>query len=632
MSKGQGNTNKKLSHIHNILKKTIFLGINENDPFDLQLSVKITNFNTLFSVITLFLFQIILFFPFPQLVLISLPFQAILFLIFYLNYKRNFLVAKILLSFTVPLAMFLISAAIIERPFLSIKLLIASSVIIPLSIFTSRKEIIFTVISSIFILILLLVWDKFVPLIQIFPTKITLIKHYQVFAVGFLLYGIFSLVAFNNIIYRQVINQMIKLQKEQKVAYDELQKSQHYIKQQNEELNVLNTLLNKQKDLLKQQNEFLTQILETANEPMILVDTAGSIVLLNKKAEDILGIPNSLKEKPPITNVIIPEKDKNTLRYILFERENFANYLLETQIRTGDGTPKFVKLAITSVISQSSQYLFIVIRDIHEMKEKIDQLYNQNLKIQNNLTELMDNLKFAQTVQAKFLPDTDLLDKYFSEWFLWFNPRDYVSGDFYYIKEKENSIVVAVGDCTGHGVSGALLTTLIITFLNEIIDSLEQLSASKILSELRTKLKKSFFNLESAYEGVDIGLIIYNKLEKNIKFAGAFLSLYLVADRKILVINGDRMPVGQYLLEKEFTEHEINAIPGIMLYLASDGFQDQISQDTESRFSKRRLKNLFLEVSDKPAHQQKQIIIEKFYKWKGNEPQMDDVTILGIRI
>ncbi len=632
MSKGQGNTNKKLSHIHNILKKTIFLGINENDPFDLQLSVKITNFNTLFSVITLFLFQIILFFPFPQLVLISLPFQAILFLIFYLNYKRNFLVAKILLSFTVPLGMFLISAAIVQSSYLSIKLLIASSVIIPLSIFTSRKEIIFTVISSIFILILLLVWDKFVPLIQIFPTKITLIKHYQVFAVGFLLYGIFSLVAFNNIIYRQVINQMIKLQKEQKVAYDELQKSQHYIKQQNEELNVLNTLLNKQKDLLKQQNEFLTQILETANEPMILVDTAGSIVLLNKKAEDILGIPNSLKEKPPITNVIIPEKDKNTLRYILFERENFANYLLETQIRTGDGTPKFVKLAITSVISQSSQYLFIVIRDIHEMKEKIDQLYNQNLKIQNNLTELMDNLKFAQTVQAKFLPDTDLLDKYFSEWFLWFNPRDYVSGDFYYIKEKENSIVVAVGDCTGHGVSGALLTTLIITFLNEIIDSLEQLSASKILSELRTKLKKSFFNLESAYEGVDIGLIIYNKLEKNIKFAGAFLSLYLVADRKILVINGDRMPVGQYLLEKEFTEHEINAIPGIMLYLASDGFQDQISQDTESRFSKRRLKNLFLEVSDKPAHQQKQIIIEKFYKWKGNEPQMDDVTILGIRI
>ncbi len=632
VANNQSNTNICLSFLNRTLKKIIEIGINDNVPFDIQLSVKITNFNTLFSIITLFLFQIILFLPYPRLVFISLPVQGFLFLIFYLNHKHKFLAAKLLLSFLVPVTMFFISAAIVEQPVLSIKLLLASSIIIPLSIFTSRKEIIYTILSSLLILVLLLLWDQVVPLIQIFPAQITLIKHYQIFAIGFLLYGIFSLVAFNNIIYRQVISQMIKLQKEQKNAFEELKKSQQFIKQQNEELNVLNTLLNKQKQLLKQQNEFLTQILETANEPMLLVDAAGRIIILNKKAEDILGISNNSKDKPPISDIIIPENDKNTLRYILFEKQNFANYLLETQIRTADGKSKFVKLAITAVLSNNTQYLFIVIRDIHEMKEKIDQLYSQNLQIKNNLIELKDNLKFAQTVQAKFLPDTSLLDKYFSEWFLWFNPRDYVSGDFYYIKEKNSSIVVAVGDCTGHGVSGALLTTLIITFLNEIIDNLEPLSASEILGQLRTKLKKSFFNLEAAYEGVDIGLIIYNKPAKNIKFAGAFLSLYLIADKKILTINGDRMPVGQYLLEKEFTEHEINAIPGIMLYLATDGFQDQISQDTNSRFSKRRLRNLFLDISDKPAHVQKRLIIDKFYQWKGNEPQLDDVTILGIRI
>jgi serine phosphatase RsbU (regulator of sigma subunit) len=224
----------------------------------------------------------------------------------------------------------------------------------------------------------------------------------------------------------------------------------------------------------------------------------------------------------------------------------------------------------------------------------------------------------------------------FSDYFIIFKPRDIVSGDLYWIGEDEKHIFFTVADCTGHGVPGAFMSTLGISTLDEIITNNTDLKANTVLNLLREKIKTSLHQTGKqgeATDGMDVAFCILHKDRKKLEFSGAYNSLLIVQDGELREFRADRMPIGIYYGEKEtFTNYEIKVQKGDTIYIFSDGFADQFGGPKGSKYMKYNLKRLLSEIYQRPMSEQKSILENEFEKWKGSSDQIDDVTILGVRI
>lgn len=258
-------------------------------------------------------------------------------------------------------------------------------------------------------------------------------------------------------------------------------------------------------------------------------------------------------------------------------------------------------------------------------KEKLEELYN-------NLT---DNINYARTIQFSLLPSTEILDKFFKEHFLFFEPRDIVSGDFYFVNQKEQNIYFAVGDCTGHSVTGAFLTILSISYLNQILYESNVSNTAGILNKLRSLIQQTFKDTGSFNNnGLDISICSYNIQTKTLQFSAANQNLFIANNGVIKVINGDRMPIGFYYENTPFNFFDYQVSENDIVYLLSDGFTDQFTCNETQRLKKfgtKRLKTLLANISQMPLSEQYDFIIKTFFEWKGSEVQIDDVTVLAIQ-
>jgi serine phosphatase RsbU (regulator of sigma subunit) len=217
-----------------------------------------------------------------------------------------------------------------------------------------------------------------------------------------------------------------------------------------------------------------------------------------------------------------------------------------------------------------------------------------------------------------------------------YKPRDIVSGDFYWIGEDQKSIFFTVGDCTGHGVPGAFMSAMGISTLNEIIANNDNLKANKVLDLLREKIKTSLHQTGKegeAVDGMDIALCVLSGDRKTLHFAGAFNSLLLVRGGEVNEYKGNSMPIGiHYGVEEPFTNHEIRVEKGDSIYLFSDGFPDQFGGPDGAKYKKANLKKLIGEIQGKPMKDQHHILERELAEWKGTGFQIDDITILGVKI
>jgi serine phosphatase RsbU (regulator of sigma subunit) len=215
-------------------------------------------------------------------------------------------------------------------------------------------------------------------------------------------------------------------------------------------------------------------------------------------------------------------------------------------------------------------------------------------------------------------------------------PRDIVSGDFYWVKKSKGQTLIAMADCTGHGTSAAFITILGITLLNEISEESTD-SLSTILEKLDERLSyllkaKETYGLA---DGMDIALIRIDEQAKTLDFAGANQSLYIINEGELEEYKGDRVPIGfsRMYSDKVFTQQ---AIPypaqGSMLYMASDGYQDQFGGARDRKFMKKHFKNLLLTLHQKDLATQETTLVETFQNWKGKQKQTDDVVVMGIKI
>ncbi|MBN2611153.1 MAG: SpoIIE family protein phosphatase [Bacteroidales bacterium] len=256
-------------------------------------------------------------------------------------------------------------------------------------------------------------------------------------------------------------------------------------------------------------------------------------------------------------------------------------------------------------------------------------------EIHRQRRELTESIRYASYIQKALLPSPVLFKKLLPDHFVLFQPKDIVSGDFYWITKKKSEIIIAVADCTGHGVPGAFMSILGITMLNEVVGRGSFTSAGSILNQLREGIMKALSQTGEEYEqkdGIDMAICIFDTKSNNFQYAGAFNPMYIIQNNKLIEINGDKMPIGIAAEEeKSFTTHRIKLEPGSTVYLFSDGFVDQFGGPNGKKFKYQPFRNLLLKISELPMHRQKEELFYAFEKWRGNYPQLDDLLIVGFR-
>jgi len=270
-----------------------------------------------------------------------------------------------------------------------------------------------------------------------------------------------------------------------------------------------------------------------------------------------------------------------------------------------------------------------------EIQNQSNIVQNQNQKIQKTNHYITQSINYARRIQKAILPTEKTLLKHFSDYFIISKPKDIVSGDFYWTKEQNGKIHLAVADCTGHGVPGAFLSMLGTAFLNEITTYKQNLNPALILNSLRQSI---IFALQEKEEntirdGMDISFATFDFSNNTINFAGAYHSLYLLREGEIHIHRGDRMPIGfSRKNDIKFSNKTIKFKKDDIVYFFSDGYPDQFGGKHNFKFMLKNFRKILKTVGDVPLSMQKELLNEAFDEWKGKNRQIDDVTIVAVKL
>ncbi|MEN9443115.1 MAG: Phosphoserine phosphatase RsbP [Bacteroidota bacterium] len=274
-------------------------------------------------------------------------------------------------------------------------------------------------------------------------------------------------------------------------------------------------------------------------------------------------------------------------------------------------------------MSAQSEHLEYANKSITAQKETIEHLHRN----------MSDSINAASRIQKTLLPSHDDLKSQLNAHFILYRPKDVVSGDFYFIKKHENKLILAVADCTGHGVPGAFVSMLGIVFLNEIIRNSEIQTAAQILETLRTLVKstlKQSGQTKENTQGMDIALCIMHTDTNTLHYAGANIPLYIVRQGQLLEYRPTKNPISYYIKEKNFTNNIIQLQSQDRIYISTDGFFDQFGGDYQSKFLSKHFKEIIVQFADVPFHEQNTLLQTTLDTWKGLNPQNDDITVLGM--
>jgi sigma-B regulation protein RsbU (phosphoserine phosphatase) len=248
-----------------------------------------------------------------------------------------------------------------------------------------------------------------------------------------------------------------------------------------------------------------------------------------------------------------------------------------------------------------------LINYLEDAKRNLEQkVMERTREIERQRLNLTDSILYASRIQKALMVPSEELDRIIPSHFVLDKPKDIVSGDFYWVSIKGDRLIIAVADCTGHGVPGAFMSILGISFLNEIVNILDTLRANDMLNELR---------------------------EQIIQFSGAFRPMYLISEGELSVIDGDRMPIGIYEEERvSFSNKEVPFKENDMIYMFTDGYVDQIGGLERKTFKSARFKKLLKEICHRPLKEQQSILREEHEIWRAGREQIDDILILGVKL
>jgi len=269
------------------------------------------------------------------------------------------------------------------------------------------------------------------------------------------------------------------------------------------------------------------------------------------------------------------------------------------------------------------------------IRNQRDTIQNQKLAVDEKNKEIVDSINYAKRIQEAILKEQERSIEYLPEHFVFFKPKDIVSGDFYWSSFKNDYWYFAVMDCTGHGVPGALMSMLGMSLLNDIISLNDALTPAEILDELRKRVMRELGlkgEKNEPRDGMDGSICRYNVSTKELMWAGANNPIYIIQEKELKEIKPNKEFIGYSSTLTPFTNHIINIKEATSIYLFSDGFADQFGGQKGKKFKYSQFKELLLNNHHLELSKQKEIIERSFVEWKGNLDQLDDICIIGTKL
>lgn len=263
-------------------------------------------------------------------------------------------------------------------------------------------------------------------------------------------------------------------------------------------------------------------------------------------------------------------------------------------------------------------------------QKKIIEKQKHIVEIKNR--EIFDSINYAKRLQEAILPQISTIKKEM-QFDILYLPKDIIGGDFYFFEKDAENLYLAVCDCTGHGIPGALMSVVSHQALRKSIKEFNLTTPSEILSKTRHIIIESLNAAnQNIQDGMDCSLLVIDTRTKKITWSGAYNPLWILGDGMIFEIRADKQPVALYENAKDFSQHTIQSAEGSLLYLFTDGYADQFGGTAGKKYKQKQLKEFLLSIANFPLEKQVELLHQNFNAWKGNLDQVDDVTIAIVKI
>jgi serine phosphatase RsbU (regulator of sigma subunit) len=402
-----------------------------------------------------------------------------------------------------------------------------------------------------------------------------------------------------------------------------------------------------------------------ANSNLWLIDNSGKIYLSDRVADNGMMVSSFVPDHA--LGPLLGELNETTgssqqpvvLDYedIEGQRMDLISYPLEStnwkllfQMRRNDSVSFLDTIKVNTAIASLLCILammfmfFFVTRNLvnpykraMELNKKLEQAVQERTKlISEQKQKLTDSIDYAKRIQESILPSRGEIDNMLQEHFLLWEPRDVVGGDFYWMKQTKDGYLLAVGDCTGHGVPGAFMTMVSISILNRIAETDTEIDPASILQSMNRLVKETLHREQGGDlmldDGLDIGLCFVSG--DQLTYAGAKTSLFKKNDQELKVIKGDRKSIGSIRTDNQFVfeNSELVVSAGDSFYMTTDGYLDQNGGVKNVSFGRQKLIELIEQFHGKPLEEQEALFRRQLLEYMGDEPQRDDITILGFKI
>ncbi len=395
---------------------------------------------------------------------------------------------------------------------------------------------------------------------------------------------------------------------------------------------------NKKKNkLLEAQNEELEKLSIVAKEvdsTVIIANKDGMIEWINEGAIQMYNLsPKEIAER--IGKDIRKLSNFQGISTVLNECiETKKSSFYTSKHFKKNGSILWVQTTLTPILNQNGEVNKIIFIDtnVSAVKKSEVKLTKQKELLEAKNSYITDSVNYAKRIQQAVLPSNQTLRAVWKDHFALLNPKDIVSGDFYWFYEKEGKKYLAVVDCTGHGVPGAFMTIIGNNLLNEILQD-DLYKPQNILQELHIRIKLRLGGSKDAkvMDSMDLGIVCFDSEKQEIEFAGTHTSVYLVRGKSLSEYKGSKETIG-FKDKIIIKSHKIKIQKGDMIYMHTDGYPDQKGGKKNKKFYYQPIRDMFINISQKDLEAQKNIIEETFNDWKKDTEQTDDVCVVGVRI
>jgi PAS domain S-box-containing protein len=390
-----------------------------------------------------------------------------------------------------------------------------------------------------------------------------------------------------------------------------------------------------------QELEKLSIVASETNNAIIITDEIGNFTWINKGYTRLFGYDQSEVTGDNSKCIIGPSNGDEINALIGKARISGEPVNYEFEALTKQANKIWVQTTLTPIKNKQGEVskLIAIDSDISKIKEAEFEILKQSkqLKIQND--QIMNSINYAKRIQEAMLPSQELIKSYFPDSFIYFKPKDIVSGDFYWFSVQEDKLFVATVDCTGHGVPGAFMSLIGNSLLNHIVNEKKVYTPSQILTELNNGVNQALSQSKSLNDeredGMDLTLCRFDKTKNEVQIACANHTAIIITDGMFHEFQGDEISIGESYSKVEnlaFTNHIFPFQEDSVLYLFSDGYQDQIGGPKNKKFMAGNFVNFLMEYQSEAMDLQFDKLNEKFQQWKGENKQTDDVLVMGIRL